>query len=268
MIRIFSDIHYGDKASRVVDLKQLLPLFEGTEHVILNGDTIDTRIGPNPAKTDRERAEVTRFLTSMKLPVSCITGNHDPDISDLHHLELANGQIVVMHGDLAFDNIVPWGKDAPLLKSQITDALALFKEPISMEQKHQVYRKISKALVQGHQAEKNVLKYAALFLRDTAWPPWRLIYMLNAWRDMPSKIAHLITQERPAARYVITGHTHWPGFWTTRQGVTVINTGSFCPPLGCACVEITQTKLTVRQVIRKNKQYYPGKQLCEFALAH
>jgi predicted phosphodiesterase len=268
MIRIFSDIHYGDKASGVVDLKQLLPLFEGAEHIILNGDTLDTRVSPNPTKTDKDKAEVIHFTTTLKLPVSCITGNHDPDISDTHHLEFASGQIVVMHGDLAFDNIVPWGKDAPLLKKQIINALALLRDPITIEQKLQVYREISKALPQGHQAEKNLLKYSALFLRDTAWPPWRLLFMLKAWKDMPSKIARLVTKERPAARYIIVGHTHLPGFWTTRHGVTVINTGSFCPPLGCACVEITKTKIIVRHVTRRAKQYYLGKQLSEFALAH
>ncbi len=268
MIRIISDIHYGDKASGVVDLNQLLPLFEGANSVIFNGDTLDTRHGPNPLKTAQDLAQMNAFLAGLKIPITCITGNHDPDFSSIHHLNLAQDQVFVMHGDLAFDSIVPWGKDAPMLRKQIKDGLERLGANVSLEEKLSLYRRLSKDLPQGHQAEKNSVKYAAKFLKDTAWPPWRLLYMLNAWRCMPKQTAQISALVRPRARFVITGHTHWPGVWKTKQGITVINTGSFCPPLGQSLVELNTDLLVVRSIKRKNGSYYPGKRICEFLLAH
>ena len=42
LIRIFSDLHYGDRSSRLRRLDQLSPLLDGISRLILNGDTLDT----------------------------------------------------------------------------------------------------------------------------------------------------------------------------------------------------------------------------------
>jgi len=44
--RIFSDLHFGDRASRARRLAQLRPLLDGVDALVLNGDTLDTRPGP------------------------------------------------------------------------------------------------------------------------------------------------------------------------------------------------------------------------------
>jgi predicted phosphodiesterase len=268
MIRIISDIHFGDRASGVMHLNMLLPLFDGAEHVIFNGDTLDTRLGPNPQKTAEESAEVNAFIKRLDIPVTCITGNHDPDFSLIHHLDLALGQVLVMHGDLVFDSIVPWARDAALLKHQIKKTIEGLGGIVSFEQKLIIYRALCLALPQGHQAEVNPFKYGVKFLKDTAWPPWRLLGMVEAWRTMPMKTAYVVQHARPKARFVITGHTHWPGVWKTQQGITVLNTGSFCRPLGCAVVELTETMLVLRNVRLKKGSYYPAEQICELSLAH
>ncbi|MBC7369402.1 MAG: hypothetical protein H7343_21760, partial [Undibacterium sp.] len=38
LTRILSDLHYGDRASRLLSLGQLRPLLDGPDHVVLNGD--------------------------------------------------------------------------------------------------------------------------------------------------------------------------------------------------------------------------------------
>ena len=111
-IRIFSDVHFGDRASRVHSLAQLRPLCEGAAALILNGDTLDTRPGPDPDRSSRLLSEVRSFFAAVGVPATLLTGNHDPALSPHHACDLADGRVFVTHGDIFFDEIVPWGHDA------------------------------------------------------------------------------------------------------------------------------------------------------------
>ena len=87
LTRIFSDIHYGDRASRVRRLAQLRPLLAGVDHLVLNGDTLDTRPGPNPDHTAACRAEVLAFFGEHVPRTTFLTGNHDANFTSEHALD-------------------------------------------------------------------------------------------------------------------------------------------------------------------------------------
>ena len=123
VIRIFSDLHYGDRGSRIQSLASLAPLFDGAASLVLNGDTIDTRPGPLPDAATRLQAETLDFFARSAPPTTFLTGNHDPNISDHHRLDLAGGQIFVTHGDIIFDDLVPWSQDAPIVRQRIAEQL-------------------------------------------------------------------------------------------------------------------------------------------------
>jgi metallophosphoesterase superfamily enzyme len=91
----------------VRSLGQLRPLLEGASSLVLNGDTLDTRPGKNPPRTAQMRREVLEYFGSVGTPVTLLTGNHDPDLSGQHALEFAGGRVLVTHGDVLFDDIVP-----------------------------------------------------------------------------------------------------------------------------------------------------------------
>jgi len=101
--RIISDVHYGDHASRVDRLEQLRPLLDGVTHLVMNGDTLDTRSSRFPAHTDECTAAVNAFFPREVASTTFLTGNHDGDFSPIHHLDLAGGKIFVTHGDIFFD---------------------------------------------------------------------------------------------------------------------------------------------------------------------
>jgi len=268
VIRIFSDIHYGDRLSRAHRLAQLQPLLAGIDRLVLNGDTLDTRAGPNPAHTERCRAEVADFVARAGVPVTFLTGNHDPDFSDQHMLELADGEIFVIHGDVLFESIVPWGHDAEPIRREVRAALAALPPGADrqLEARVAAFRRVAASLRQRHQAERHPLKYAYRFLTDTVWPPPSALNMLRAWRDLPRLAAALAREHRPRARFAIVGHTHRPGVWTPPGGVVVINTGSFSPPFGGALVDVSPSKLTVRRIEARGGTFHPGRTLAEFAL--
>lgn len=268
LTRIFSDVHFGDRASRVHRLEQLRPLLAGVSHLVLNGDTLDTRPADSPDHTDRCRAAVTAFFPSHVPRTTFITGNHDADFSPHHHLDLGGGAVFVIHGDILFDNLVPWSRDAPAAGRRI--AAGLQQLPVELQQdldqRLGVFRRVAMTLTQRHQSERHGLKYTLRFLADTIWPPHRALLIMHAWKVMPQRAGELARRYRPLARFIVTGHTHRPGVWRTASGVTVINTGSFTLPVRACAVDLTAEKLVVRRIESGADEFRPGLPVAEFPL--
>ncbi len=269
LTRILSDLHYGDHASQVTRLPQLHPLFDGVDHLVLNGDTLDTRPGPFPAHTADCRAAVLEFFPRQARAVTFLSGNHDADFTPSHQLDLGGGEIWVTHGDVFFDDLVPWSNDAPLIRQRITAEFTALpsSQRDDLEARFAVMRRVAASIPQRHQAERNPWKYTLHFLGDTVWPPSRILRVLRAWRDGPKNAAALARRHRPRARFVVCGHTHRPGLTRLPDGVLVINTGSFCPPLGGRVVDLAADQLTVRTLERRGGEFHAGAVVAEFPLA-
>lgn len=250
-------------------LGQLRPLLDGATSLVLNGDTLDSRPGDKPQRTASTRAEVLDFFGSAGIPVTLLTGNHDPDISGKHALEFAGGQVLVTHGDLLFDDIVPWSSDAPEIRRKIEAALAALPGGTTrtLEERLALFRAVSASTPQLHQSEPNPLRYAFRLAGDSVWPPHRLLAVLMAWREAPGRAAALARAHRPNARFIVIGHTHRPGVWRTPSGVVVINTGSFCRPFGAMAAEISQERILVRRIEARGGEFHPGAHVAEFPLA-
>lgn len=267
--RVFSDLHFGDHASRVRQLAQIRPLVAGISHLVLNGDTLDTRPGPRPDHTSECRADVAAFLRHEVPVTSVLTGNHDADISELHHLDLAGGSVFATHGDIFFDDIVPWSHDAAMIRRKIAAELSRLPTAHRHELGHRfaVFRRVAASVPQRHQSERNKLKYLLHFFADTVWPPTRIVRVVQAWRLAPAAAATLSRRHRPKAKFVLCGHTHRPGIWTLPDGVRVVNTGSFCPPLGGLVVDLTPEQLVVRRTVLRRGEFHAGERIAEFPLA-
>jgi predicted phosphodiesterase len=213
-------------------------------------------------------AEIRKFFFESGIETTFVTGNHDPDISTCHFREVAAGKVLVTHGDIAFDEIVPWGRDAGLIRGRLREAWGgpAQAAAANLETRLNVYRAVAATIPQRHQSEQNPLTYAVRFAADTLWPPWRIPHICQAWRVQPARMAALMRRQRPEARFVIVGHTHFPGYWREPGGVTVINTGSFCGILGGLSVDVAGDRLVVRRIKSAKGAYLPGKVVNEFAL--
>lgn len=266
--RIISDLHYGDRASRVKRLPMIAPLLDGPAQVVVNGDSLDTRLGEHPERTRALRDEVLGFFARESPPATLLTGNHDNDISDHHALDLAAGAVFVTHGDVLYDEIVPWGRDVPLIRRLMAEEWA--RRPAGqrdlLEHRLAVVRHVASRLPQRHQVEPNLWKYIRSYLADTMWPPDRALRILQTWREAPSRAAALAESHRPAARFVVLGHLHKPGVWTTPGGRVVINTGSFCPPLGGAVVDVHAERLVVRRFRETRGEFRTDETIADLAL--
>jgi predicted phosphodiesterase len=269
LIRIFSDIHYGDRSSRVRSLKQLAPLFEGADTVVLNGDTLDTRNGPHPRRTEELRQEAIAFFARNTPDTVLITGNHDPDLTGLHLQLLGGDRVLVTHGDVLFETIVPWGRDVPLIAQVLAEERARLTaaEADSLEGRLAMFRRACARIPQRHQVEPNPWKHLISFALDTVWPPLHAWHVIRAWQTAPERAAALARVHRPGAQFVIFGHTHRPGIWRTRDGRVAINTGAFCLPFQPQVVELTSSHLRIRRIKLRNGEFHPGRLVGEFALA-
>lgn len=269
IVRILSDIHFGDPASRVRQLHQLEPLLTGTAGLVFNGDTLDTRPSLTPEHTAKLKADLADFQRRLP-PTTLLTGNHDPDFSPLHLLDLADGRIWVTHGDILFDTIVPWSRDVPLIErllaeeaGQMLPAGASAAE--RLDHRIKLWRRVAGRIPQRHQSEPNPLKYVFRLAADTIWPPHRLLRIIRSWRAAPRLAAHFLREYRPAARFIVTGHTHHPGVWRMPDGRVVINTGSFSRPLGAYVADVLPGGIVVRRVVQRRDRFHPGPTIAQFS---
>ncbi len=267
--RIFSDLHFGDRSSALRELATLQPLLDGPERVIFNGDTLDTRPSATPERVAELRATVLDFVQRHAPPATLITGNHDPDISDVHALELADGDVFISHGDVIFDDLVPWSRDAAQLRRLFVEALASAPESErhTFETRLHAMRRAAIQVPQRHHSERHPLKYALGLLHEVGWPPTRVLRVLKAWRDTPRLAAALLAQHRPDARVFVMGHTHRAGMKEIAPGKWLINTGAFCPPTAAFVVDVSTESLIVREVERRRGAFRIGSARAEFSLA-
>lgn len=267
-IRIVSDVHFAEGVSRVRSLDELRPLADGASMLVFNGDTMDTRPGRDDRRTAQVRREVLEYFGSCGTPVTFLTGNHDPDITRLHSLELASGRVLVTHGDVLFDSIVPWSNEAIIMRQKVIQALAALPGDGSsrLEGRLDAFRKAAASVGQRHQSESDPLRYAIRLAGDTVWPPDRILKILKAWREAPGRAAALAGRHRPKAAFIVIGHTHRPGVWRMPSGIIVVNTGSFCRPFGAMAAEVGAGTLAVRRLVARDGAFRPGPRVAEFPI--
>lgn len=265
LTRIISDVHYQDPASWIQELHQLEPLLQGVDLLIVNGDLLDTQILTNAEPTV---AEIKAFLAARVPRVIYITGNHDPDISNVHELSLAQDAIWITHGDVFFDDIAPWGRPVVELRRRIRAVAGHLsaEEFRQLETRFRVFREVTLKLQREHDPEARGFFAKCLRIFRAAFPPTRVLTMMRVWREMPDIAAGFADEQRPRAKIIITGHTHFHGVWRRGRHV-IVNTGSLCAPREGQVVDITDNALEVHRVVRRKGLFYPGKTVENFSFA-
>lgn len=266
VIRVFSDLHYGDARSRLRCLAALRPLLRGVDEVVLNGDTVDTQIPGRSSGWD----EVADFFAKAGPRPMYLTGNHDPDLEAPAELGLAGGRVWVTHGDVFYDAIAPWSHHAVELRRRLEGLRAGVKpeEWARVETRLRLNRAACVALPGLLDVSRRGVAARAARLVRTVLPPTRLLEMAKSWRQTPALVGAVARVERPAARVVVLGHTHFPGVWPAPggRGVRVVNTGSFARPFGGAFVELAGERVRVVRIVEAGGEFRPGRVVAEWDL--
>ena len=267
IIRILSDIHFGEPASRVRSLAALRPLFAGADRIVFNGDSLETQYGPS-RRMDHLRRHFQEFVQRESPSIVLLTGNHDADISGIHHLDLLGGLVFVTHGEVLFDDLVPWSPQQPQIRALYQEQLAALPatDRELFEARLAAAKRACARLRLPHDAPPHKPWGRAVHTARKFWPLRRTLAMVRAWRELPERAANYVRRHRPRARFAVVGHTHLPGVWF-RQDVVVINTGSFCPPFASYAVDVSPEQVVVRRVRRSRGRYYLGRVVASFVLA-
>jgi predicted phosphodiesterase len=266
-VRILSDVHFHHPASFAGTAGNLAPLLEGVKTVVFNGDTTELRF-PKYRQLGLDSCEELRALCAQRgVQIVFLNGNHDPVLSPMNHLDLADGAAVVTHGDVLFQDISPWSDESPILYSAHMAELAkLPAEAFADFEKRLAAVKQACMVFEKHRADlrSGMTGFVQSFARE-AWPPWRPLRILRAWREMPRRAVAMGRVFRPQARFILVGHTHRAGIW--RRGPrTVINTGSFMPHGGSYLVDLQDGRLTVRKIAHRRGAFHPGKLLADMPI--
>ncbi len=266
VIRIFSDLHYRDGGSTLQRLEALAPLFVGADHIVLNGDTLDTQAVAGHPLVPEARA----FFGQHAPQVTFLSGNHDPDISAHAELSLHDDRVWITHGDVFFEDIAPWSS----LRAEMAQRLERLIRDIPpgtfdrVETRLHLNRLACHGLPEPHDRFDRSLLTRASRLAHILIPPHRPLRMLDAWRSTPERVRVLARLQRPRAQLVLVGHTHFPGVWHARgNGPVVVNTGSFCRPFGGLFVELCGDHVQVVRITQKRGEFRRGRVIAGFSLA-
>jgi predicted phosphodiesterase len=259
-VLILSDLHLGHRASRIDDTSRLEPLIRPFRTAIFNGDTAELWHAADRPLGRKLTADLARFCHHVGCKAIFVNGNHDPDISEVNHLDLHGGALLVTHGDILFLGVAPWSKEAKhylsahrrILKGLGEDALGSFEHQLLATKRASLELQLWENPVD--RGSLSGLRLLAL----QAWPPSRPFKIVHAWCQTPSIAADMMKLFRPQAHVALIGHTHYPGVWH-RSGRVVINTGSFLHYMSALAAIIDGERLEVRLVNQRNGNFTLGK---------
>jgi predicted phosphodiesterase len=259
-VLILSDLHLGHRASRIDEASNLEPLIRPFRTVIFNGDTAELWHAADRPRGRKLTADLARLCHHAGCKAIFVNGNHDPDISEVNHLDLHGGALLVTHGDILFQGVAPWSKEAKHYLSAHRRILEELGEDDFGSFEHQLLA--TKRASVELQMRENPLSRGSLpglsLLALQAWPPTRPFKIVHAWWQTPSLAAELMKLFRPQAHFVLIGHTHRPGIWH-RSGRIIVNTGSFLDYMGAQAAIIEGERLEVRLVNQRNGNFSLGK---------
>jgi predicted phosphodiesterase len=226
-VRIFSDLHLGHKVSRIREVAVFRPLISGAKTVIFNGDTWQELARQFYLRSAVMLEELISLCREEGAEPVFLSGNHDPGWSGPGWVELAEGRIVISHGDgLLFDGS-PWKREILVNGKRVAELWDQHPQASKdVEERLRVARKIARELCC---VESPTGKSFLLRAWDAVIPPRRAVKMIEAWVTQASEGAKFCDSYFPAAEILVIGHFHREGTWL-RDRRRIINTGSFMAP--------------------------------------
>jgi UDP-2,3-diacylglucosamine pyrophosphatase LpxH len=264
---ILSDLHLGHRASRIKDPEQLTPLLRCSASIIFNGDTAEMRHENDRPIGRKLVAELARICHREGKKAFFVNGNHDPAVSHINHLDLHQGTVLVTHGDILFLDVAPWSRVAKHYRTKHREILEnLGPEDFTDFEKRLLANKRTAIELQMIEPALTDDRLPALkLIIRQFWPPFRPFMIVKAWLDTPAKAANLARVFRPNARFIVVGHTHYPGWWKKEPRI-IINTGGFVPYFGAYAAIIDAKRIELRRVDTYKRQFVLGKRLASYTI--
>jgi len=249
-IRILSDLHLGHPASLIDDVEQLRPLIMGAGTVIFNGDTWQELAKTIQSRSGAMLTELKSLCAEEGVETVFLPGNHDPSISDQNFVELDEGRIVILHGQVIFPEVSPWSNYYFAKKKEVK---TLLDEKLPLAKCIDDRFQLAKEVVQLMTPKRWVPKKSKLnYYLNTVWPPKRFWTLLRVKQTALKASVKFCQEFFPDAKVVVLGHFHRT-FSYKSEDLTLINTGAFMSGCHFQYVELEKNHIKSVEIV-KNKQ--------------
>ncbi|MEM9346759.1 MAG: metallophosphoesterase family protein [Planctomycetota bacterium] len=245
---ILSDTHLGRPNSVTADA--LRPVWEGVDELVINGDAAEVQVPWLRGKAVRELDRLEEMARIDGVRLTMISGNHDAYLTDRRCLQLANEQILVMHGDALHPAVAPWTRYAKSLKQRTERELAK-KERTDLAARLDIAQHV------GHSEflrDYVLSKAGEHTVRRLLARPIEIPKVLWYWKQEAAMGQRFLEQYAPKTRYLIVGHSHRAGI-RRRGGRVIINTGAFMFPGQPRCVIHEGDTLSVYRVKKQGRAF-------------
>lgn len=266
---VFSDVHLHAGSDWQKALRRLRHLWADAATVIFNGDTMNRDLASDEAR----RLQIVQALTDMcaadGTDAVFLAGNSDYCLAAPRHAFLAEGRVLVTHGDAIIEEISPWNGRGSQIAAAGAEALARMppERRCTLEGRlaaaTEAIARTRHILPARRQSEGTASQRTACYL---SWlkRPWALATVLSFWRRMPRLAAEFLSRYADQARMIVLGHAHRRGVWTV-DGRWVVNTGSLEGFWGRALVvRVEGRRVDVRRVVRRKGCFLPGPTIARY----
>lgn len=252
-IVIISDTHFGRHRAAAQSAAALQPLWQGADHLIVNGDVAEIHHPEHWCDAARQTLHLHDLCESDGVNLLLLSGNHDPYISDIRYLSLADDSLFVTHGDALHPAVAPWSPVAGRIRKAYQHAL----DALCGHDRAALEQRLAATQYAAAEVELSELSYEARqsSIRGMLMRPWAILQVLWYWRIFPRLAARFMAEHAPRATFGIFGHTHYPGIWRV-QNRTIINTGSFGFPGRPLAVVLEESRLSVWPILRAGNTYH------------
>lgn len=257
---ILSDTHLGRPRGAARSAWALRPLWAGATRLIINGDVAEVHHARYRSEAARQVLRLASLCEEDGVELTLLSGNHDPYLSDLRHLHLEGGSVLVMHGDVLHPAIAPWSPAAVRMRRAHEYALTKLDEHERGELSARLAAVQFASHIEWADGETCESSLWSVLIRPAA-----AMRVLRYWRIVPRLAERFAAQHAPEARYVVIGHTHRPGIWPFEQR-TVINTGCYGFPGRPRAVVIEDGELAVHAIEQVCGYYHLAGMLAKYEL--
>ncbi len=241
---ILSDLHYGHDRSLAPPPRELIASLGEIDILVIAGDLAETR----PFHSCRERGlelreEFRAACAGAGIELIELAGNHDADAPHLM-LSLWEGQVIVVHGHMFFDEVAPWGWEYLHNKKSCDELISSYPE-----RRHNLRQRLQLAQAMSlHEPPQHRISYQTPIpllnkLLHCIWPPLRPIRILEAWLSASHRAEDFAERFAPDCSHLVFGHVHRTGNWEI-GGRKLLCTGAWFKHAKAARVDFKNGKMT------------------------
>ena len=254
-VLILSDLHLGHNASKIESAEQLRPLLAGVGTVVFNGDTFQELSAEFRERSEKMLNDLRDLCGELGVETVFIPGNHDPGWEGPGWIELADGKIIVTHGDAVMWGGSPWSRESIAKSDKVRELWEQNQQADYDPQERLGLAKKIALLLKPPTIPKgrNLLRRTV----DAINPPRRALEILRVWFSHSDKAAMFADRYFPKAEVVILGHFHWRGTWT-KSGRLIVNTGAYVSPHGAMWVSYMDGLMKLGKVDEKDRSFLRG----------